>query len=222
LWDAVSGQRHFAAAYTQADGRTTLPLDLAPCGSTFIVFQHPAAAHPASAQSNSPTFRPRQEIGGSWTVTFDPKLGGPPAAVTFDKLVSWTTRPEPGVRFYSGAATYHKTFGLPPDLIGAGKPRLLIDLGNLRELAEVKLNGQSLGICWAPPFRIDVTDALKPTGNELEVEVVNFWPNRIIGDAALPKAQRITRTNIRKLTAATPLIESGLLGPVRILEAQPP
>jgi hypothetical protein len=93
-----------------------------------------------------------------------------------------------------------------------------LDLGSLRELAEVKVNGKSCGITWAPPFRVDITGAVKPGANKLEIDVVNFWPNRIIGDAGLPPEQRRTKTNIRKLTANTPLMESGLFGPVQILE----
>jgi (4-O-methyl)-D-glucuronate---lignin esterase len=165
-----------------------------------------------------PDFAPIEELTGPWTVKFDPKWGGP-ESVRFDSLVSWPTRPEPGIRYYSGAATYLKTFDAPTASQLATHPsRLLLDLGRVRELAEVRLNGQPLGVVWAPPFRVDVTDALKPAGNTLEIEVVNFWPNRIIGDAALPPAQRFTRTNIRKLTQDTPLMESGLLGPVRLLE----
>jgi hypothetical protein len=136
--------------------------------------------------------------------------------VQLEALEDWTRRPEPGVKFYSGAATYTKRFDLAR---GAAKPgeRLYLDLGNVRELASVQLNGKSLGTVWAPPFRVEITDAAKPTDNLLEIEVVNFWPNRIIGDQSLPEAQRLTRTNIRKLTAGTPLMPSGLLGPVRIL-----
>jgi hypothetical protein len=84
----------------------------------------------------------------------------------------------------------------------------------------VKLNGRSCGVVWCPPFRVEITGQLKTAGNRLEVAVVNFWPNRIIGDANLPVALRFTRTNIRALTASTPLTESGLLGPVRILARQ--
>jgi hypothetical protein len=217
LWDPVSGERRFATAYSEAGGATTLPLELPPCGSVFVVFREPDSAHPATGERNAYTFTPRQEIAGPWTVNFDPKFGGPDK-VTFDQLVSWTTRPEAGVRFYSGTAVYRKTFDLPGGA-AAGK-RLFLDLGRVREMAEVKLNGQSLGIFWAPPFRVDVTDAVKSAGNALEIEVVNFWPNRIIGDDALPPEKRITRTNIRKLTRDTPLIESGLFGPVQILDRQ--
>ena len=82
----------------------------------------------------------------------------------------------------------------------------------------MKVNGQSCGITWCPPFRVDITRALKAGANQLEIEVVNFWPNRIIGDDALPREQRLTRTNIRRLTSQTPLMESGLFGPVRLME----
>jgi hypothetical protein len=153
-----------------------------------------------------------------WTVHFDPKWGGPDS-VQFDSLVSWPTRPEPGIHFYSGTAVYEKMFDLPAEpRITNHRSRLVLDLGDVRELAEVKVNGQSCGIVWCPPFRVDVTDMAKPGENKLQIEVVNFWPNRIIGDASLPKLQRFTQTNIRKLTARTPLEPAGLFGPVQLFE----
>jgi hypothetical protein len=155
------------------------------------------------------------EVSGPWTVAFDPKWGGP-ASAQFDRLVSWTERSEPGIKFYSGTATYHKVFDLPQTARPGSGSRIILDLGNLRELAEVRLNGRNLGIVWSPPFRVDITDAVKPAGNVLEVEVVNFWPNRIIGDDSLPPEQRLTKTNIRKLTKDTALMPSGLLGPVTL------
>jgi hypothetical protein len=82
----------------------------------------------------------------------------------------------------------------------------------------VELNGKRLGTVWSPPFQVDITDQVKATGNLLRVEVVNFWPNRIIGDDSLPAEKRVTRTNIRKLTKETPLMPSGLLGPVRLIQ----
>jgi beta-galactosidase/beta-glucuronidase len=164
---------------------------------------------------NFPTFATPHEITGPWTVQFDPKWGGPESAV-FDQLVSWTQRPEEGIKYFSGTATYRKTFDLPETLRRPGQ-RLTLDLGDVKNLAEVRLNGKKLGILWAMPFRVDVTDAIKPAGNDLEIEVVNFWPNRIIGDQFLAPEKRFTRTNIRKLTKDTPLLDSGLLGPVRVL-----
>jgi hypothetical protein len=220
LWDAVSGEHHFAAAFEQKDGRTSVPLQLSPCGSCFVIFREPAAQHAPTAASNTPKLASVQDISGAWTVKFDPQWGGP-AAAQFNQLVSWTTRPEPGIKYYSGTATYTKVFDLPAALRQTPEAaHLFLDLGTVHELAEVRLNGQSLGIVWAPPFRVALTGALKPTGNLLEVEVVNFWPNRIIGDQFLPAEKRFTRTNIRKLTQETALMESGLLGPVRLLKAE--
>jgi alpha-L-rhamnosidase len=213
LWDAVSGERRFADSYSEANGRTTLPLDLPPAGSVFVVFREPASGHPAKGDSNSPRFTAIQERTGPWTVSFDPKWGGP-ASVQFDKLVSWTERTEPGIKFYSGTAVYRKIFEMPDAT--RNTQHVFLDLGDVRELAEVKLNGQSCGITWSPPFRVDISRALKSGSNELEIEVVNFWPNRIIGDDSLPSDQRLTRTNVRKLTKNTPLMRSGLFGPVRL------
>ncbi len=222
LWNAVTGERKFAVAYEEKAGRTFLPLDFDPCGSWFVVFREPSVAHPAAAKSNSLELNPVQEISGAWTVHFDPKWGGPESA-QFDSLVSWPTRPEAGIKFYSGTAVYEKTFDLSAgSRITNHESKLFLDLGGVRELAEVKVNGQSCGTLWCPPFRADVTAAVKPGENKLQIEVVDFWPNRIIGDASLPPAQRFTRTNIRKLTAKTPLEPAGLFGPVRLLQENPP
>jgi hypothetical protein len=222
LWDPITGRTRPAVAWSQADGCTTLSLDLAPCGSIFVVFRQPAGStsderkkvRKEEGRTFPPSYLPTFSIPGPWTVRFDPNWGGP-GIVQFPQLVSWTQRPEEGIKFYSGTAVYQTSFDLPESLRGPGQ-RVALDLGNVRELAEVRLNGKSLGVLWAMPFRVEVTDALKPTGNRLEIEVVNFWPNRVIGDQSLPPEKRFTRTNIQKLTKETPLIESGLLGPVTL------
>ncbi len=224
LWNPVTGERRFAAAYQETDGHITVPLDFAPCGSWFVIFREPAAQHPTiisgnlPATANSPVLKPLQAISGTWTVHFNPKWGGPETA-QFDSLVSWPTRSEPGIKYYSGTAVYEKTFALPGPSAMVPGDKLFLDLGNVRELAEIKVNGKSCGIVWCPPWRVDITDAVQTGENQLQIEVVNFWPNRIIGDAGLPEAQRFTRTNIRKLTAKTPLEPAGLFGPVQLLEA---
>jgi hypothetical protein len=222
----VTGEHRFAAAYQETAGVTFVGLEFAPYGSWFVVFRESSAAHPATITgnvlvgANGFQFKPVQKISGAWTVHFDPKWGGPESA-QFDSLVSWTARPEPGIKFYSGTAVYEKTFDWKSE-VGSRKSQIYLDLGNVRELAEVKVNGKSCGVVWCPPWRVDVTDALKTGENQLQVEVVNFWPNRIIGDASLTEAQRLTRTNIRKLTATTPLEDAGLFGPVQLLEATEP
>jgi hypothetical protein len=220
LWNAVTGERKFAAAYEEKNGRIFVPLDFPPCGSWFVVFREPAFAHPGLAKANTAELKPVQEISGAWTVHFDPKWGGPETA-QFDSLVSWPSRSEPGIKFYSGTAVYEKTFVMPPRNPTARRQSLQLDLGDVRELAEVKVNGHSCGIVWCSPWRVDVTDSVLPGQNRLQIAVVNFWPNRLIGDAGLPPEQRLTQTNIRKLMAMTPLEPAGLFGPVKLLEAEP-
>lgn len=215
LWNPVTGERRLATAYEEKAGRTIVPLDFAPAGSWFVVFRKPAAQHPATTACNTRSFTSLRELTGPWTVRFDPNWGGP-ASAQFEALGSWAEHPDPGIRFYSGTATYAKVFTLTEAEVANRQSPLLLDLGRVREIAEVRVNGKSCGITWAPPFRVDISAALQPGANELEIEVVNFWPNRIIGDAALPPDQRRTRTNIRKLTRETKLMESGLLGPVQV------
>ncbi len=214
LWNPMTGERRFASAYEERDGHTFVPLDFEPYGSWFVVFREPAGRHPATRGSNAVACNSVLEISGAWDVDFDQHWGGP-GPVKFDQLVNWTTREEPGIKYYSGTAVYRKTFEQPAAAIKSGE-KIYIDLGNVREIAEVKLNGKPCGITWAPPFRVEVTDAIQAGKNNLEVEVVNFWPNRIIGDASLPASKRLTRTNIRKLTSETKLMDSGLLGPVTV------
>ena len=117
-------------------------------------------------------------------MSFDPKWGGP-ERVTFDALADWTQRAEPGIRYYSGAAPYRKSFDLP-----AGQPgdaQLYLDLGTVRNLARVRLNDQDLGVVWCAPWRVRITEAVKPGGNRLEITVVNTWVNRLIGDEQEPE-----------------------------------
>lgn len=216
LWDPLTGALRDAGTFRQAEGRTTLPLELAPYGSIFVLFRRPIAADAAGSGSGSrnfPQYASEQALTGPWTVAFDPKWGGPPTA-TFPELKDWTARPEPGIRYYSGTATYRTTFDLPAALRGAGQ-RLALDLGSVRNIAEVRLNGKPLGTLWAPPFRVPISEAVQAEGNVLEVAVTNTWYNRLAGDARLPEAERLTRTNIRLKPGAEPE-PSGLLGPVRI------
>jgi hypothetical protein len=206
FWDAVTGAHRAAAAFTAVGGRTSVPVELPPYGSLFVVFRKPVTGNGAGV--NFERFTTVGELTGPWTVAFDPKRGGPPS-IEFAELIDWTKRPEDGIQSYSGTATYRKTFDAPK-VTG----RLLLDLGNLAMLAEVRLNGRNLGVVWFPPFRVDITSAVKPTGNVLEVDVVNTWYNRLVRDLTLPESQRLTRTNIRLKPGAKP-DASGLLGPVR-------
>jgi hypothetical protein len=210
IWDPVTGSRREAANFTFADGVTEVPYPMAPEEAFFVIFRKPTAASRNNAP-NVPALAEMAALTGPWMVSFDPAWGGP-ESIQFDSLTDWTKHPDEGIRHYSGAAIYRKTFDAP-----ASKQWVFLDLGMVESLCEVRLNGVDLGVWWSFPFRRDITPQLRPAGNELEVKVVNLWCNRIIGDAALPASQRRTRTNITRLNKDTPLEPSGLLGPVKLM-----
>ncbi|XHR27693.1 MAG: glycosyl hydrolase [Chthoniobacteraceae bacterium] len=158
------------------------------------------------------------ELNGSWKVTFPPKLGAPESA-TFDRLISWSDSPTDGIKYFSGTATYEKDFTLPQASLDRGH-RAYLDLGSVKNLAQVSLNGKALGILWKEPFRVEITEAAKPGVNHLSVKITNLWPNRLIGDQKLPETQRVTWTSVSLYTGDSPLLPSGLLGPVTMRSAQ--
>jgi len=221
IWDPVTGEIRDAAAFTQAGGKTALPLEFAPHQSFFVVFRKPVVSDTrGEADRNFPKAFFLQNISGPWKVAFDPQWGGPELA-EFSELISWTRRPEAGIRFYSGKATYRKTFDLVPGATADARKHIYLDLGRAKDVAVVRLNGKDLGILWTAPWRLDITDIVRPAGNVLEVEVINLWANRVIGDLNLPKEKRLTKTHdafrFDMITKNTPLRDSGLFGPVVLL-----
>jgi hypothetical protein len=166
---------------------------------------------------------PTRRLTGPWKVYF-PAGWGAPESATFAKLKSWTEHENPGIHNFSGTACYKKNFRIPRRWFGKGR-KIYLDLGQLWALGEVTLNGRSLGIVWKPPYRIEITEAAKPDQNKLEVEITNTWANRLVGDAQLLPDQRYCRTNITysgtpgKSWKDIPLRQSGLLGPVQLIQA---
>ncbi len=181
------------------------------------------------------------EVSGAWQVSFPPKLGAPPK-VTLPRLASLHLHSDPGVRYFSGTATYTKQVRVPSGAV-AGK-RLYLDLGRIEVIAEVRWNGKDLGVLWKAPYRVDITDAVRAGDNDLEVRVTSLWPNRLIGDEHLPPENefgddlaikrlpdwytegkpkppggRVTFTTWHHYTKDSPLLESGLIGPVRLRSA---
>jgi hypothetical protein len=212
FWDPVAGTTRPAARYAADGRRTTLPVELAPYGSLFVVFPKTASA-PSPDGRNFVALKPVQELSGPWRVQADSKWGWP-EPVMFEKLQDWTKRKEDGIKFFSGTATYQAQFDLSESLRQeAGCIHL--DLGKVRNLAEVTLNGKNLGVVWTEPFRLDITHAVKPEGNVLEIAVTNLWWNRLVGDAGLSEDKRFAKTNVR-VGKDSPLLESGLLGPVTL------
>ena len=227
IWNPVTGEMLKANAFTQSNGCTTLPLEFNQFGSWFIVFRKPIAIDAVGkATSNFPKVSPIVELGDSWKVTFDPEWGGP-GEVGFPTLSNWIENSQGGIKYYSGTATYRKLFNLNEVNEGVKNEngsvrRLYLDLGNVQDVAEVRLNGKKLGILWCAPWRVEITGIVKSSGNQLEIDVINLWANRVIGDLNLPKEKRFTKTHdgfrFDMIRGSTPLLDSGLLGPVRIMK----
>jgi len=152
------------------------------------------------------------DIKGTWNLNF-PAGWGAPAHINLDHLKSWTTIPDDGVKYFSGTATYSIQFQVSPSQLGPDKT-LYLDLGIVKNLADVTVNGKDLGVLWKEPFQIDITSAAVVGTNSLTVKVTNLWPNRLIGDAFLPPAKRYTWTTSSPYNQSSELLDSGLLGPV--------
>lgn len=216
-WDPVTGEAFDLPDFRATGDRMGGVLEFLPFESMFIVFPR---GLPGLVKGMSGAVKGRLEIqalSGSWKVQFDEQWGGP-ASIDFDELTDWTLRPEEGIKYYSGTAVYRKRFDLASgEKKSAG--RLFLNLGVVKNIASVRLNGKDLGVVWTHPWTVEITAAVKKRDNLLEVTVVNLWPNRLIGDAALPPEQRRTHTNITFYDKSKTLLSSGLLGPVTIQKA---
>ena len=239
LWNPETGVIRKLPDFTEREGRITVPLHFDPMQSWFVVFRKQGTeAGEQKAAKNFPEIKPVMELAGPWQVSFDPKWGGPAGPVSFEKLTDWSQNGDTKIKYYSGTSIYRKTFELAnPKLSG-----LSLDLGKVEVLARVKLNGRDCGIAWKPPYRVDISGAVRAGKNELEIEVVNLWVNRMVGDEQLPEdsrwqegvlqewpdwfkagkpssSGRFTFTSWRHYKKNSPLVPSGLLGPVTLQTA---
>lgn len=258
FWNAESGEITPCLHYRIADGHTTVPLELEPASSIFVVFSEGEAREhlvelqstPDSSPHSQPTlelldltpaglkarawsaghypFRTStgrtgtlqvgalpadQPVDGPWQVDF-PKDRGAPSRVVMPSLLDWTEHSDPGVKHFSGSALYRNQFTLTEEQGNPGHG-LVLDLGEVREVATVRVNGEQAGILWKKPYRLDIAHLVQPGVNQLEVEVVNTWNNRLVGDKRMESDKPITRTNLSaKFSKQSPLLPSGLLGPV--------
>ncbi|MFN8241624.1 MAG: glycosyl hydrolase [Bacteroidales bacterium] len=211
IWHPETG-RIEKVSYTIKDDVTTIPLELDPNDAVFVVFRQKATEKsvvlPEIVEKELAT------IEGPWTVNFQEGRGAP-SQQTFDKLSAWQTSEDNGIKYFSGTASYTRAIQAPDEWIA--HENIWIDLGEVGNLAEVFINGKSLGITWKKPFRVNVTGELKKGDNSLEVRVTNLWVNRLIGDAQPGVKSRLTYTTMPFYNARSPLMNSGLLGPVRIV-----
>lgn len=210
LWHADTG-KITPASYKIADGRTTIPLHLEPWGTVFVVFRKPTNVMSRTLPKETET--QVGTIDGPWKVSFQPNRGAPPS-VNMDKLISWSDSSDTGVKYFSGTGTYTKTIQAPQEWFKSNS-HLWIDLGDVKNLADVTINGKDLGIVWHTPYRVDATHVLKPGSNQVTVKVTNAWVNRLIGDQQ-PGATKYTFTDVKPYQANSPLLPSGLLGPVHV------
>jgi hypothetical protein len=233
LWDAVTGNFKGLGEFKKQNGTTTIPIHLDAYQSYFVVFTKDVKAKQASAKTkNFVTPAIVTTLSGPWNVSFDPKWGGP-KNIVFDELTDWTLRPEEGIKYYSGIATYNKTFEI--NVAQNSKDKFYLDLGEIKNLARVKLNGKDLGVVWTAPWRVQIPVSLLKKQNTLEIEVANLWPNRLIGDQKIASdgptngrwpnwitkgeprpGKRYTFTTFEPYREDTPLLRSGLIGPVTI------
>lgn len=207
-WNPETGQISALPGFRANQGRIEVPLRLEQTSSIFVVFgDHPAQVRPLpELVAEAPIFL---ELSDAWSVTFQKELGGA-GDVMLPRLQSWTEDSHPGIRQYSGTATYRKLINISK--LPAG--RVLLDLGQVEVVASVSLNGGEIGTVWKTPYALDVTDSLRSGENAIEVKVANLWTNRLIADAALPENERISWVSSNPYSSTDPSVPSGLIGPV--------
>jgi hypothetical protein len=215
LWRAENAKME-PASFKIAAGRTTVPLTLEPWGTMFVVFRH-------STQETARTLpvvteTPLAMLDEDWKITFQAARGAP-ASINVHRLESWSRNPDAGVKYFSGIGTYTKTINVRADWLRKGA-HVWIDLGDVKNLAEVVVNGKSLGVVWHTPYRVEATPTLKVGENGVSIKVINAWVNRLIGDQQPGVTMPITFADVKPYHANSPLLDSGLLGPVRLLNVQ--
>lgn len=233
LWDPLTGRTQDLPEFSKEENRMTIPLQFEPHQSFFIVFEKSNQVS-GKQSKNFAASNVLTTLEGAWTVSFDTTWGGP-GTLSFANLEDWTQRPENGIKYYSGIATYTKTFDLPANTRLRENEKLFLNLGEVYNLARVRLNGKDVGTVWTAPWKVDISEAIQEKGNRLEIDVANLWPNRLIGDEQLPDdgikdgqwpewllthkprtSGRHTFATFKHYHKDSPLIRSGLIGPVII------
>ena len=211
IWHPVNGLME-QASYSFSNGRTTVPLELDPDDAVFVVFRKKAMKSSLAIPKPEETLL--STVEGAWVVRFQPGRGAP-EQIKLDILSPWNGSTDPGVKYFSGAATYTRTINIPGEWLNADA-ELWLDLGIVKNLAEVIINGKSLGIIWKKPFKVNVSKALAQGDNTLKIKVMNLWVNRLIGEQQPGIREKFTYTTLPFYRADSPLLPSGLLGPVKL------
>jgi len=211
LWNPLTSELRQLPEYRTLAQATEIPMSLQPYESAFIIFRQPTN-QTTTNDRNYPEKNVLLSINSPWTVKFQERRGGPDAPITFTELTDWTTNSDARIKFFSGTATYSNTFTLEK----LPKTPIYLDLGKVMVMAKVKLNGIYVGGVWTTPYRLNVSNAIRKGKNTLEIEVVNCWRNRLIGEKTLPENERFTFQTATYLNKNSELQSSGLLGPVEI------
>ena len=212
LWFAETGKTELLS-YSILNGVTKVRLHLEPNDAFFIVFKNKATK--ATVELPAVKVKELATIAGEWKINFQENRGAP-ASVQLNQLASWTDNADAGIKYFSGTATYTKIITASADWFANGE-ELWLNLGNVKNIAEVTVNGKSFGTLWKKPFRVDISSALKPGANTLVIKVTNLWVNRLIGDLQPGVTNKVTYTTMPFYQANSKLLPSGLLGPVQIM-----
>lgn len=213
IWHPETGLIEKASYHRISNGTTAVPLHLEPNDAVFVVFRNKAKQDSYTAPVIEET--QLEEINGPWEVSFVSKVGNPFKA-SFKTLSAWNESDDTNIKYFSGSGTYTKTINVPASWI-SGEGSIWLDLGEVENLAEVSVNGKSLGIVWKKPFRINISPALREGDNEIQIKVVNLWVNRLIGDVQPNVKEKLTYTTMPFYGDDSPLKPSGLLGPVHLV-----
>ena len=240
LWNPMTGEIRPLAEFVRQKAQIQIPLHFEPYESFFIFFSKNEIPKTSQASKAKNFSQPQvlKELSGPWNVSFDPKWGGP-KNILFDQLQDWTRNSIEGIKYYSGIAHYQKTIQIQPIELSNKNADLYLDLGEMYDLARIRINGKDMGVVWTAPYRVKVTDALIAGDNQVDIEVANLWPNRLIGDAPFPddgikdnqwpewlqKKQprtsgRYTFSTFKYFKKDSELLKSGLIGPVKLLKAR--
>jgi hypothetical protein len=215
-WNPVTGETRRLPAYEQRGDVTAIPLQLEGNESAFIVFHKKGKPESFNLAANFPQTKEITDISDSWTVTFDSDdvFRGPSEPVAFAQLEDWSQNDDERIRYYSGTAIYTKTFDFPA--VYGGSQKFYVEFDRVLHMAKVKINGEYAGGTWTPPYRVDISKFVKEGQNSIEVEVVNTWANRLIGDQFLPKEKRKVDSRNNPWRTTSERQKSGLIGQVKI------
>jgi hypothetical protein len=215
-WNPVTGKIRRLPAFEQGEKTTTVPLQLEAGESAFIVFRQKGKPKAEGWEANYPAAKTIIELSGPWEIDFesDAVKRGPSDPIIFSQLQDWKQHPDERIRYFSGTAVYKTSFMFPEK---TKNEQLFLDLGAVNVMAKVYLNGKYAGGAWTPPYRLPITPFLKTGSNRIEIEVVNTWVNRLIGDLQLPEKDRPTWVPVNPFHPDSPLQSSGLMGPVKVI-----